>query len=478
MKPASNTLKIQHLAWRAGFGANTAFLQHWQNKPFKKVLTHFLSSNTGYLVPLQVVDPGDYRANKQHKMMAPEAKPAMQKKEGEAIRDLNRAWLHEMYSTQSPFREKMALFWHGHFACRVNNALHNRQLLHVIRENALGNFGNLLTSVSKSPAMLQFLNNQQNRKQHPNENFAREVMELFTMGRGNYTEDDVKAGARAFTGWGYDASGNFKFRPSHHDDDSKVFLGKTGNFNGDDILKILLENKATAHHIAQKIYRYFVNERPDEAIVGQLADHFYDSGYDIAGLMEKIFSASWFYDEDNVGAIIKPPIVLLVGMQRNIPVTFDNDMAEMLFQRVMDQVLFYPPNVAGWPGGKSWIDSATLMFRMKLPQLIYFSESFDLQPKVMPEEMADKAMMKSNNAYTQRVANKLKATPDWTGFIKSFESIPRGELPGALTDVLLVNPPAGIHSKLLNNYADASDREKYIKTLSIDLMCTPEYQMC
>ena len=177
-----------------------------------------------------------------------------------------------MINSEAQLREKMSLFWHGHFACRVMNIYFQQQLLDIIRENALGNFGDLLHEVSKSPAMLSFLNNQQNKKQHPNENFAREVMELFTMGRGNYTEEDVKEGARAFTGWGFNLQGEFVYRPFQHDNGKKTFLGKTGNFDGDDIIDILLEQKQTAKFISQKIYKYFVNDTPDIEKIEWLAE--------------------------------------------------------------------------------------------------------------------------------------------------------------------------------------------------------------
>jgi len=179
----------------------------------------------------------------------------------------------------------------------VNNPKFNRQLLNVIRKNALGNFKELLFEVSKSPAMLQFLNNQQNKKDHPNENFAREVMELFTMGRGNYTENDIKELARAFTGWGYDKEGNFTERPKQHDTGAKTFLGKTGNFTGDDVLNIILEQKATAKFITAKIYKFFVNENPDQNNINKLSEELYTSNYDLKKLMQNIFSSSWFYDQ-------------------------------------------------------------------------------------------------------------------------------------------------------------------------------------
>ncbi len=255
-------------------------------------------------------------------------------------------------------------------------------MLQVVREHALGNFGDLLSAVSKTPAMLQFLNNQQNRKQHPNENFAREVMELFTMGRGNYTEQDVKEAARAFTGWGFDGDGQFVFRERVHDEGEKTVLGKTGRFNGDDMLKILLEHRETARYITRKIYRYFVDDvQIDEDRVQTLSGKFYQSGYDIASLMKEIFMSDWFYDTQHVGGRIKPPVELLVGLRRTIPMEFEREETMLLFEGLLGQVLFYPPNVAGWPGGRSWIDSSSLMFRLRLPQVILYSQELNARPK-------------------------------------------------------------------------------------------------
>ena len=218
----------------------------------------------------------------QKKVKDPEFRRKLREKSREDLKTLNLRWLNTMTNSEAQLREKMSLFWHGHFACRIQNSFFHRNCYIQSRTNALGNFADMLKAVSKSPAMLQFLNNQQNRKLHPNENFAREVMELFTMGRGNYTENDVKEAARAFTGWGFNAKGEFVFRKNQHDNGSKTFLGKTGNFDGDDILNMLLENKQTANYISKKIYRYFVNEDVNEANQQWLSKRFYSNNYNIA----------------------------------------------------------------------------------------------------------------------------------------------------------------------------------------------------
>ncbi|MHB1920681.1 MAG: DUF1800 domain-containing protein [Chitinophagaceae bacterium] len=483
MKDFSTTeeLKVQHLCWRAGFGQNSDFQQKWESKNFHRLIHLTLHGEGKEHGEIKVREDLQIPLRPDFKTMTPEERKMFFMKNQQGIRQLNLDWINTMVATSHPLHEKMSLFWHGHFACRIGNVFFNQQLLQVIRENALGNFGDLLFAVSKSAAMLQFLNNQQNRKQHPNENFAREVMELFTMGRGNYTENDVKEGARAFTGWGFLPDGSFTFRPFLHDQGQKVFLGKTGNFNGDDILNILLEHPATAYFITKKLYQFFVNDatQVNEDQVKGMANLFYQSNYDIKQLMEAIFTADWFYSLSNIGARIKSPVELMVGMQRVIPVQFEKEQALILFQRILSQVLFYPPNVGGWPGGRDWIDSSTLMFRMRLPQIIYHEQTVNIQPKDMPDEMTDdQLMMKMNELIQREYANRVKTTVEWDTYIHSFSSVPMERLPLAIAGKLLVNAPRKVNRFLLNEFADNSSREQYIKTLSIDLMSTPEYQLC
>jgi uncharacterized protein (DUF1800 family) len=395
----------------------------------------------------------------------------------EDLKNLNLAWMHEMIDSEAQLREKMSLFWHGHFACRVINIYYQQLLLHEIRTNALGNFGDLLRGISKSAAMLQFLNNQQNHVQHPNENFAREVMELFTMGRRNYTENDIKESARAFTGWGFQLNGQFVFRNFFHDKNSKTILGKTGNFDGDDVLNILLEQKATAQFITKKIYRFFVNDTVNDEHVEWLAARFYQSNYNIQALMDDIFTADWFYLPENIGTHIKSPVELLVGIRRAIPMQLQNEQIQILLQRTLGQMLFYPPNVAGWPGGKTWIDSSSLMLRLRIPQLIAQDETFSLKPK--DDDDQQMGMMEkyySNKNSSMQNAFAIHATIDWDNFFKRFENFPREKLYGALSSALLQTGavPSNATAEMINT----SSREEYIKTLTIALMSTPEYQLC
>jgi uncharacterized protein (DUF1800 family) len=480
----SNRLKNQHLLWRAGFGPmaeNASGLETITPvKLWQLLLKTSAKKPERIAVAENLVDGLIKGVDDLVKLekLSKEQKRAFQKQSREDLKTLNLRWMDEMINSEAQLREKMSLFWHGHFACRVINIYFQQQLLDVIRTNAFSKFGDLLRDVSKCPAMLQFLNNQQNKKQHPNENFAREVMELFTMGRGNYSEKDVKEAARAFTGWGFNLQGEFRFQQFQHDGGSKTFLGKTGNFDGDDIIDILLEQKQTARYITRKIYRYFVNEKPDDVKIEWLADRFYQSEYDIKKLMEDIFTSDWFYEEKNIGTKIKSPVELIAGIRRLLPLTLQNENAQLLFQRALGQLLFYPPNVAGWPGGKSWIDSSTLMLRLRIPQIITANETVDIRPKsdddtMMGQMMENKAGDKLNRSYSGKGAAEI----DWVAVAAIFENVKRENLLPGISDIVL-QTGSRVSSSLLATYLNNQSRENYIKSAVINLMSTPEYQLC
>jgi uncharacterized protein (DUF1800 family) len=482
MPEVAKKLAMQHLAWRAGFGETFPVIAGWEDKKRKEIVNRVLiGPRKTTIESVDVINVTDLPDYKKEKGMTDEQKKAVREMNTQGIKDLNVAWLNMMVKSEHPLREKMSLFWHGHFACRTQNVLFDQQLLGVIRENALGNFGDLLSAVSKTPAMLQFLNNQQNRKQHPNENFAREVMELFTMGRGNYTETDVKEAARSFTGWGFDDAGTFLFREKQHDDGEKMLLGKRGNFNGDDVLKILLEQPQTARFITAKIYNYFVDDTPDDGHITALADKFYHSGYDIKALMREIFMADWFYNSKYIGSRIKSPVELLVGIRKTVPMDFEQEEVMLVFQRIMGQVLFYPPNVAGWPGGRSWIDSSSLMFRLRVPQVILYSQAMNIRPKEITPEMGEganyKMTLQINDFLKKQYARKVNARINWDPYIRGYASLQRENLATGIAGALL-QQNNGISKQLLEKYADSGTRENYIKTVTIDVMSTPEYQLC
>lgn len=484
-----NQLKNQHLMWRAGFGPAADQLEQLQKitpdqlyKALQKASSkkpEYLDATDDYLKGLV---QGIQDEGMRKKDLDKDEKKNIQQQQRQAIKSLNLLWLENMVDSDQQLREKMAFFWHGHFASRNLNVFFQQQLLDVIRQNALGNFRDLLHEVSKSAAMLNFLNANQNRKDHPNENFAREVMELFTMGRGNYTENDIKEAARAFTGWGANIKGEFVFRKFTHDAGNKTVLGKTGNFDGDNVLDILLEQKQTANYITQKIYRFFVNDNVDKQKVQWLADRFYKSDYDISKLMEDIFTSDWFYDEKNIGVRIKSPIELMAGIRRVLPMKLENEDAQLLVQRVLGQVLFYPPNVAGWPGGKNWIDSSTLMMRMRLPQMFNDTDEFNVKPKADDDQMMGRTDDNKPNVYKGnkvmgKIGKPINAEISWSNYLKNFNSVRREQILQALNNSLLQIKPA-YSAAVIDHYADAQSRESYLKTATIQIMSTPEYQMC
>ena len=275
-------------------------------------------------------------------------------------------WAERMLDTRRPLEEKMALFWHGHFATAQGKVRDYRKMLlqiEMFERHATGNFGELLVAVAKDPGMLYYLDAGVNVKGAANENFAREVMELFTMGVGRYTERDVREAARAFTGW-YFENLDFVVNAAQHDDGPKTFLGRTGSFDGVDVLGIILEQPVTAEYIAAKIYRFFVREDPSPALRAELGAILRDNGYELRPLLETLFLSRDFYSEASYGGHIKGPVVHVVTMLKqlgaeDVPGVPDfNDTTIALGQHLLN-----PPSVAGWAQGRAWITPALLQAR-------------------------------------------------------------------------------------------------------------------
>lgn len=252
-------------------------------------------------------------------------------------------------------------------------------------------------------------------------------------------------------------------------------LGKTGNFEGDDIINLLIEQKQTAKFIVKKIYKYFVNETVDEAKAAWLSDRFYQNGYDIKKLMEDIFTASWFYDEKNIGTRIKSPVELLAGIRRLLPMQLENDQSQLLFERALGQVLFFPPNVAGWPGGKNWIDSSSLMLRLRIPQILAANEMLDIRPKT-DDDVQMGQMMDAVKKMKEAVKGGT-ATIDWIAVDKIFEKATREKLLENIEAVVL-QTKGKPGTAVLEKYANVASRENFIKSAIVNLMSTPEYQLC
>ncbi len=469
-----NQRQIQHLLWRAGFGESLSVVHQLEGKSAKQIFK-ILKKDSEKFHRFDIVNFGEMMMElKQIKDLSDNNDPKVDKtRKRELVKErkeeqltLNTTWLNEMINGGA-LREKMALFWHGHLAARTISPHFAQSYLNTIRENALGKFGDLLMAVSKEPAMLQFLNNQQNRKKSPNENFAREVMELFTLGRGNYTEKDIKEAARAFTGWSFrPLKAEFEFREEWHDESEKTVFGKTGNFKGEDIIELLLSKRQTAKFIVTKIYQYFVNEKPNELIINELANRFYKSEYDIADLMETIFTSDWFYESHNIGCRIKSPVELLVGIQRSFGVEFDEPQPQVFIQKVLGQILLFPPNVAGWAGGQNWIDSSSLLFRMQLPYLILRKSDVNITAK------NDGDM---GTEFLNRRTKNFTAMLDWNSYLKAFKN---NNIIESVSDYLLQVPVNQQIMKGIESRIKSDSKEEAIKQTTLAVMMLPEYQVC
>ena len=315
-------------------------------------------------------------------------------------------WANQMLTTRRPLEEKLTLFWHGHFATGENKVRDYRMMLRqneMFRAQAAGSLRGLLVGILKDPGMLVYLDNGENIKQHPNENFGRELLELFSMGVGNYTERDVREAARSFTGWTNDAL-EFKFDAAQHDAGEKTFLGRSGPFNGEDIIDIILEQPVTAEYVSAKLYRYFVREEVAAPVRASLGRTFRDSGYQVKPLLKQIFLSRDFYSPPAYATQIKAPVQLVVSTYRKLglqSVPTIPDFGRMTAS--LGQSLFDPPNVAGWAGGRSWITPSTLLQRGNIFREVLF-------PNVKAFRPPDRAMSATDMGVGERLARGMDIT--------------------------------------------------------------------
>jgi hypothetical protein len=292
-------------------------------------------------------------------------------------------WANRMVASPRPLQEKMALFWHGHFASNEAKVRDYRKLLgqlELFQKQGTGNFKDLTIALAQDPAMLSFLDAGVNVKGASNENFAREIMELFTMGVGNYTEKDIREAARAFTGWNY-VDTKFVVNKDQHDDGEKTFLGKTGHFDGVDVINIIMQQPVTADYIAGKIYRFFVRQQLSTELQKQLGKVLRDNNYELKPLLERIFLSRDFYSPASVGTQIKSPVELAISTyrklgQKSVPGVPDFNLATS----ALGQQLFSPPTVAGWAGGQSWITPGLLLERGNFVRDVLFPDISFLPP--------------------------------------------------------------------------------------------------
>jgi len=389
--------EVRHLLSRTGFAVSPAQLRQFRTLDYPAVVDRLLAGTrtTAVTPPPDWVDdpPPDFRALRQSSQ---EEKKAFRKQRRLQSLQLKEWWYTEMLATPSQLTEVMTLFWHNHFTSGLRKVkwptLMYRQNA-LLRRHATGSFRDLLHAVARDPAMVLYLDNQTNRVGQPNENFARELLELFTLGEGQYTEQDIKAAARAFTGWKVSRkTGRFRFLARQHDAGVKVFLGRSGNFNGDDILDILLQQPRTAEFISAKLWAAFVTTPPDPATRQRLADLLRNTDYAIKPLLRAILTHEDFLAPANRGTAIKSPVVFLVGTARVLELPVPNKRILVRAGRALGQDLFDPPNVKGWPGGTRWINAHTLLLRQQIIQRLLRGKEMENRTRLRNKTVSMVAM--------------------------------------------------------------------------------------
>ncbi len=384
-----------HLLNRAGFGATPDEIEATHAGGLQAAVYNLLHP------PNETEDdgthpwtaPGDLRA-RMREVRELRAQPdegreklhELRREERDEMLDLRTWWLGRMKETHAPLREKMTLFWHGHFATsarKVTNVYWMWRQNDTLRQNALGNFNTLLHDMSRDPAMMVYLDLARNRKAHPNENWAREVMELFTLGIGHYSETDVRESARAFTGYEVNLTNQqFRFNPAQHDASRKSFMGRIGDFSGDDILDVIVQQPACPEWIGRKLWRFFVEDEPSPQMVRAVADSLRENHFELRPVLREIFSSAEFYSARIIRSQIKSPVQFLVQSCKLLETELPPRGIAQNALKQMGQILLTPPNVKGWDGGKSWISTSTLLFRYNFAN--YLVNGTANQPNVPP----------------------------------------------------------------------------------------------
>jgi uncharacterized protein (DUF1800 family) len=402
--------EARHLLNRTSFAAQTNEIDDYAQLNREQAVDRLLSETRRTAVYPAPAWTATYERVYKPDMTQEERQQANRREITERGLEIRTWWVAEMLSTPSPLTEKMTLFWHNHFATsqqkvRTASLMYRQNVM--LRNYALGNFGAMLREVSKDPAMLIYLDGAQNRKGAPNENFAREVMELFTLGEGHYTEQDIKEVARAFTGWSMDAdTGEFRFRRPAHDDGSKTVLGREGKFNGDDIVTLLLQQPATGEFVIGKLWREFVSPEPDAAAVQLLAATWRAANYELKPLLRAMFLSEAFWAPVNRAVLVKSPVDLVVGSLRQFRFSVEDPAPFAVILRQLGQDLFAPPNVKGWPVGDAWLNTTTLLARKG-----FLNRLFRADEMVKADSVVAKAdAMEMGNMMAQPAATSARST--------------------------------------------------------------------
>ncbi|WP_367875228.1 DUF1800 family protein [Luteolibacter sp. Populi] len=393
-------------------------------------------------------------------------------------------WFRRMQKTKAPLREKMVLFWHDHFATSVQKVRQPVLLVmqnELFRRHATGSFKDLTHEIVKNPAMMLYLDTQNSKKGKPNENFAREVMELFTLGEGNYTEPDIKEAARAFTGYQLNRqNGTVVHNKRQADNGEKTIFSKTGRFDGDDVVDLIFEQSAASRLIPRKLWEYFVAENPSEEGVDALAKSFREADFKVEPLLREIFLSKSFYSEKAMHDQIKCPIQYLVQMSKELEIPELPTAYVLNAQQQLGQVLFAPPNVAGWDWGKAWINTNTLLSRYNVAGFVTKGAQESADPPAKGDEMmADERQKRLGNAVK-------RAERNWPG--PDYERIAPRELRedpeklvGSLINRFFQTPLSdkerGVFVEYAKSKGGAIFTNKETSELCHLMLSTPRYQL-
>jgi uncharacterized protein (DUF1800 family) len=409
----------------------------------------------------------------------PETRKMLQEAENQDIdsqmADLRYWWLRRMALGPRPFQEKMTLFWHGHFATSFEK-VRNPYLLWLQndtqRQNATGNFSQLLSAMAEDPAMLIYLDGAQSHKGHPNENFAREVMELFTLGEGHYTEQDIQQAAKAYTGWGLSKDRtSYEYHRGNHDDGPKTVFGQTGNFSGEDVLNLICAQPQCATFICQRIWRFFAQDDPPAPIVEALAAEFQKNNLDIKHLMRVVFTSQEFYAPVVIRSQVKSPVQWLIASAHQLEAPLPTEPMSLVVLRQLGQELFHPPNVKGWDGGIAWISTNNLLDRYNYAAALVEGDrvhipSLQGQMAGMLRNISEDGLLQIAPAPVSTLFTQQElSTPDnfLVALQARFLNAPlRPQRLGPLADFLKSRSPL-----------EETDIRKAIRLI----MCTPEYQL-
>ncbi len=391
------------------------------------------------------------------------------------ILELRGWWLERMAKGPRPLQEKLTLFWHGHFATsaqKVKDAYFMSLQNDTFRTLGSGNWLQLLYAVAKDPAMLFWLDQAQSRKQHPNENFAREVMELFTLGEGHYTEKDVTEAARAMTGWTLNRPDQkYEFREFMHDDGEKTVLGKTGNFTGLDVLKSIVEQPQAARFITTKLWKFFASDDPSTELVEAMASNFRSNGNNFKPFLRAMFRCEEFYSHSVIRTQVKSPVQWLVGSVRTLERDLPAPLVSSQLLRNLGQELFMPPNVKGWDGGLSWITTNNLLNRYNEAAMLVLAEGN------IAGDSPNK-MMRRVEEYANNLAKKM-AVVDVSKILSPEERSSKELLIPALEKRFLQAKLKGKQAQALRDFLDGRgelDDQDIRHTIRL-IMSTPEYQL-